>query len=55
MSVGNSLTRNLRCEASEVEGQAATGRGVVSDWQVERRLPEVATIEVFQPIEADFV
>jgi len=55
MNVGSSLTRNLRCEASEVEGQAATGRGGVSDWQAERRLPEVATIEVFQLIRADLV
>jgi len=38
MDVGSSVPRNLRCEASEVEGQAATGRGCLSGWQAERRL-----------------
>jgi hypothetical protein len=38
-----------------VEGRRRPVVVVASGWQVERRLSEVATIEVFQPIRADFV
>jgi len=38
MDVGSGLTRKPRCAASGLEGQAATGRGVLSDWQAERLL-----------------
>ena len=37
-NIGSRLPRNPRCAASGVEGQAATGHGVVSDRQAERRL-----------------
>ena len=36
MDVGSGLPQSPRCAASGVEGQAATGRGVLSDWQAER-------------------
>ena len=35
--IGSGLPLQPRCEAEGVEGQAATGGGVVSDWQAERR------------------
>ena len=38
LRIGSGLPLQPRCEAEGLEGQAATGRGGVSDWRAERRL-----------------